>query len=222
MTAIGKHDFHNHCLEGSFITSPEEGVTNTNNKIKKMNTTTTRTNLLQPLTIANAPDASKPVLEGIQKGFGFIPNLMATFANSPEMLRGYLALDAEWEKTSFTPQERNLVLLTASLENDCSYCIAAHSTIAKAFQKVPAEAVTAIRNGVPTGEEKTDALVALVRELVSQRGHAGPETIERFLAAGFTKPQVMELLMGLALKTMSNYLDHINPAPLDAAFASEK
>jgi uncharacterized peroxidase-related enzyme len=184
-----------------------------------MNTTG---NLLQPLTIATAPEASKPILEGIQKGFGFIPNLMATFANSPAVLKGYLALDAEWEKSAFTPSERQLVLLTASLENECGYCTAAHSTIAKAFLKVPAETVAAIRSGNPTGVEKTDALVALVRELVSLRGHAQPATIERFLAAGFTKTQVMELLMGIALKTISNYLDHVNPAPLDAAFAREK
>jgi len=79
------------------------------------------TNLLQPLTIANAPAGSKPIMEDIQKGFGFIPNLMATFANSPEMLKGYLALDAEWDRTSFTPQERNFALLAASLENECGY-----------------------------------------------------------------------------------------------------
>lgn len=179
-------------------------------------------NILQPLTIANAPIGSKPIMEGIQKGFGFIPNLMATFANSPETLKGYLALDAEWEKTSFTPQERNLVLLVASVENECGYCVAAHSTIAKAFQKVPAEVIAAIRTGKPTSNLRIDALVALVRELVATRGHANRESIDRFLAAGFTKPQVMELLLGIALKTISNYLDHINPAPLDAAFASEK
>src|ERR1700678_2660734 len=105
-----------------------------------MNTTA---NLLEPLTIADAPASSKPILEGVQKAFGFIPNLMATFANSPEMLKGYLALEAEWNKTSFTPQQRNLALLAASLENECGYCIAAHSTVAKALQKVPAETVAA-------------------------------------------------------------------------------
>ncbi len=184
--------------------------------------TTLHTNLLLPLTIATAPEASKPVLEGIQKGFGFIPNLMATFANSPAVLKGYLALDAEWEKSAFSAQERQFVLLTASLENGCGYCTAAHSTIAKAFLKVPAATVSAIRNGGSTGSEKTDALVALVREFVSLRGHAQTATIERFLAAGYTKPQVMELLLGIALKTISNYLDHVNPAPLDAAFTAEK
>ncbi|MDR3456255.1 MAG: carboxymuconolactone decarboxylase family protein [Verrucomicrobiae bacterium] len=182
----------------------------------------TNTKLLQFLTIANAPAASQPVMEGIQKGFGFIPNLMATMAHSPELLKGYLALDAEWDKTSFTPQERNFALLAASVENECGYCTAAHSTIAKVCQKVPVATVAAIRAGKPTGDKKTDALITLVRELVSQRGHASRATIDNFLAAGFAKTQVMELLMPVALKTISNYLDHINPAPLDAAFASEK
>ena len=184
-----------------------------------MNTTA---NLLEPLTIADAPAASKPTLEGVQKAFGFIPNLMATFANSPAMLKGYLALDAEWSKTSFTPQERTLALLAASLENECGYCIAAHSTVAKAFLKVPAEMVAAIRAGESTGNKKTDAMISLVRELVSKRGHATPETINEFLAVGYSKIQVMELLMAVAMKTISNYLDHINPSPLDAAFQAEK
>ena len=164
-----------------------------------MNTTS---NLLEPLTVANAPAASKPTMEGVQKAFGFIPNLMGVFANSPEMLKGYLALDAEWDKTSFTPQERNFAVLAASLENECGYCIAAHSTVAKAFQKVPAETVAAIRAGQPTGDKKTDALITLVRELVSKRGHASRAMIDNFLAVGFTKTQVMELLMAVALKSL--------------------
>jgi uncharacterized peroxidase-related enzyme len=184
-----------------------------------MNTTTT---LLEPLTIANAPAGSKSTLEGVQKAFGFIPNLIGVFANSPEMLKGYLALDAEYNKTSFTPQERTFALLAASLENECGYCTAAHSTVAKTFLKVPAETVAAIRAGESTGNKKTDAMISLVRELVSKRGHASPEAIENFLAVGYTKTQVMELLMAVALKTISNYLDHISPAPLDAAFQSEK
>jgi uncharacterized peroxidase-related enzyme len=184
-----------------------------------MNTTS---NLLEPLTIANAPAASKPTLEGVQKAFGFVPNLMGVFANSPEVLKGYLALDAEYNKTSFTPQQRTLALLAASLENECGYCIAAHSTVAKAFLKVPAETVAAIRAGKSTGDKQTDAMITLVRELVSKRGHASPAAINNFLAVGFTKTQVMELLLAVALKTISNYLDHISPAPLDAAFESEK
>jgi alkylhydroperoxidase family enzyme len=182
----------------------------------------TNTNLLQPLTIDNAPTSSKPIMEGMLKDLGFIPNLRATMANSPQMLKGYLALYAEWEKTSFTPQERNFASLAVSLENESGYCTATHSTVAIAIQKVPAETVAAIRAGKPCGEKKTDALITLVRELVSKRGHASHTTIDNFLAVGFTGTQVMELLMPIALMTIGNYLDHINPTTIDAAFASGK
>lgn len=184
------------------------------------NATATET-LFQPLTIASAPEASKPVLENIQKAFGFIPNLMATFANSPTVLQGYLAMDGVFEKGTFSAAERQLIFLAASVENECGYCTAAHSTIAKAFLKVPAETVAAVRNGNTLDDKKQNALVNLVREIVAKRGHASESTVEAFLHAGYGKPQVMELLLGVALKTVSNYLDHLSPATLDQAFAAE-
>jgi uncharacterized peroxidase-related enzyme len=172
-------------------------------------------------TVDTAPEASRPILEGILKAFGFVPNLMGTFANAPAVLKGYMALDAEWEKSTFSAKERQLVLLAASLENECGYCTAAHSTIAKAFLGVSPEVVAAVRENRSTDDEKTDALVTLTREIVGQRGYVSKSTLDRFLAAGFNDEQVMELLLGVALKTISNYLDHLNPAELDAAFAGE-
>ena len=182
--------------------------------------TTTET-LFSPLTIASAPEASKPVLETIQKSLGFIPNLMAIFANNPTVLQGYLALDAVYEKGSFTARERQLILLAASVENNCNYCAAAHSTIAKGALHTPADVVAAIRNNTPVPDKKLDALVTLVKELVGERGYAKDEAIQNFIAAGYKKEHVMELLLGIALKTISNYLDHISPAPVDQAFAAE-
>jgi len=177
--------------------------------------------LFQPLTVATAPEASKPILENIQKGYGFVPNLMATFATSPAVLQGYLAMDASFEKGTFTPVERQLILLAASEENKCGYCAAAHSTIAKAFLHAPAETIDAVRDGKPLADKKQNALVNLVREIVRERGFASSATVNAFLAAGYEKPQLMELLLGVALKTVSNYLDRLSPATLDQAFAAE-
>jgi uncharacterized peroxidase-related enzyme len=177
--------------------------------------------LFQPLTVATAPEASKPILENIQKVYGFVPNLMATFANSPAVLQGYLAMDASFEKGTFTPVERQLILLAASEENKCGYCAAAHSTIAKAFLHAPAETIDAVRVGKPLADKKQNALVNLVREIVRERGFASSATVNAFLATGYEKPQVMELLLGVALKTVSNYLDRLSPATLDQAFAAE-
>ena len=182
---------------------------------------TTTDTLFAPLTIATAPEASRPALEQIQKSLGYIPNLMAIFANNPTVLQGYLALDAVFEKGSFTPRERQIILLAASVENHCNYCVAAHSTIVKGALHTPAEVVAAVRDDKPVPDAKLNALVTLVRELVRERGYAKDKTIQKFLAAGYKKEQVMELLLGIALKTISNYLDHISPTPLDHAFAGD-
>jgi AhpD family alkylhydroperoxidase len=146
---------------------------------------------------------------------------MATFANNPAVLQGYLALDAAYEKGSFTPRERQIILLAASVENNCNYCAAVHSTILKGALHTQPEVVAAVRNNTTVPDAKLNALVNLVKELVRERGYAKEETIQKFLAAGYKKEQVMELLLGIALKTISNYLDHISHTPLDRAFAGE-
>ena len=185
------------------------------------NISTTTDTLFAPLTVATAPEASRPMLERVQKSLGFLPNLMAIFANNATVLEGSLALGAVFEKGSFTPSERQIILLAASVENNCNYCAAAHSQIAKALLRTPAEVIAAVQNNTPVPDAKLNALVNLVKELVRERGYAKEKTIQEFLAAGYKKEQVMELLLGIALKTISNYLDHISATPLDQALAGE-
>lgn len=182
---------------------------------------TTAETLYARLTVATAPEASRPMLEKVQQSLGFIPNLVATFANNPTVLEGYLALGAAFEKGSFTPMERQIILLAASAENNCNYCAAAHSQIAKSLLHTPTEVIAAVHDNTAVPDAKLNALVSLVRELVRERGYAKERTIQKFLAAGYKKEQVMELLVGIALKTISNYLDHISPTPLDHAAAGE-
>lgn len=178
----------------------------------------TTTPLLSPRTLENAPEKSKPALEQIQKGFGFIPNMLATIANSDAALNGYLALDAQYRHASLTPVEREIVELAASLVNDCKYCTAAHSTALIAFMHVDAETVAKIRAGQPTGDSKTDALVAFTTSIVENRGKASQASLEGFLQAGYKAEQGLEILMGIALKTISNYTDHLYHVKLDAPF----
>ncbi len=185
------------------------------------NISTTTDTLFAPLTVATAPEASRPMLGKVQKSLGFIPNLTAIFANNATVLEEYLALGAVFERGSFTPRERQIILLAASVENNCNYCTAAHSQIAKTLLPTPAEVVAAVRNNTPVPDAKLNALVNLVKELARERGYAKEKTIQKFLAAGYRKEQVMELLLGMALKTISNYVDDISPTPLDHALAGE-
>ncbi len=174
-----------------------------------------------PVAYESASPEVREILDQIKGKYGFVPNLLATMANAPALLRAYLGLADQFDQTSLTPRERQLVLLTASVENGCAYCIAAHSTIAKGMLKVDAETVAAIRAGTEVDDPKLNALVQLVRELVNHRGHAAEATLNTFLTAGYRREQVAELLVGISLKTMSNYLDHVSPVTVDNAFRAE-
>jgi len=94
--------------------------------------------LFTPLSVETAPEKSRPLLENVQKSFKFIPNLFGVFANSPVLLEGYLGLEKVFDKGSLSAVERQVILLSASVENQCAYCTAAHSTVLKAFLHVPA------------------------------------------------------------------------------------
>jgi uncharacterized peroxidase-related enzyme len=167
------------------------------------------------------PAGSRPLIEKVKKGFGFVPNLFAAFSNSPTLLEGYLGLDATYSRATLSPAERQLVLLSASVANECAYCTAAHSTVAKGMLKVPGTVVAAVRSGQPVADEKINALVNLTRELVMGRGHVAPATIQSFLNAGYRSDQIGEVLVGIALKTLSNYTHHLSPVEIDSAFKAE-
>jgi len=137
------------------------------------------------------------------------------------MLEGYVGLEKVFNTGTLKPVERQIVLLSAGVENDCDYCIAAHSTLLKAFLHVPAEVVSAVRSNETVSDPKLATLIALTKEIVTARGHVSAQVMDNFLAAGYRGDQVLEVLIGVALKTMSNYVDHISPTELDPAFQAD-
>ncbi len=178
--------------------------------------------LLQPTTIDTAPEANREILNKVAAGMGFVPNMFALMANSEAVLQGYVALDSKFELSGFTPFERQAIFLATSQENECHYCVPAHSTVMLDLMKADPEKVRALRNHEPTGDAKLDALVALTRELVRNRGEADSATIRRFLDAGYQPVQVMEILVGLAMKTITNYSAKLSDLTLDEPFAKNR
>lgn len=166
-------------------------------------------------TIDTAPDASKPILAGVKKTFGFVPNLQANMAESPELLAGYSALWDLFAATTLTAHEQQVVYLTANFENDCHYCMAGHTTLAK-MQKMDPAVIDALRAGTDLPVPRLEALHAFTRIVVAARGFATEAQIDDFLAAGFTRRNVLEVVLGVATKVMSNYTNHLAHTPLDA------
>jgi uncharacterized peroxidase-related enzyme len=172
-------------------------------------------------TAETAPAASRPLLESIGRNFGFVPNLFGVFAESPAALRGALAIYEAFSTSSLSRAEQQLIMLATSEANDCQYCVAAHSTLAKKMAKVAPDLVDAVRRRAPLADAKLDALVTFTRKVVEQRGVLPDAEVAAFLDAGYTRAQVIELLLGVGMKTFNNYVVHIAHTPLNDQFEAE-
>jgi hypothetical protein len=137
-------------------------------------------------------------------------------AHSPVALSVYFYANLGFEFGTLTPAERQIVLLTASKENNC--CSISHSALARFFTNIPGDALIAIESGGNPEDPKLNALVSLIRELVSRRGYVGRETIRFFFDAGYKKEQLLEVLIGIGIKTISTYFDHIVASEMDDEF----
>ena len=173
-------------------------------------------------TAESAPAAAKAILEGAKKKLGFIPNLYAGMANSPPTLEAYMALTGCFDKTSLSPTEKQVVYLVTSVENGCEFCVGAHSIIAKKMVNVPAEIVDALRAGREPQDPKLAALAAFTLAVVRERGWvAESPAFDRFLEAGYSSTQALEVVLGVTQKILSNYANHLLGTPLNPEFQSE-
>lgn len=165
-----------------------------------------------------APETSRETLTQIKAAFGFIPNAMGMLAESKPVLGSYLAMDAAVKETSLTAEEIQILILSVSHENDCHYCMAAHTMQAK-IAGVDAEEIESLREGGRLAETKHQALAEFGRKMVRQRGWIGKDELQTFFDAGYTKANVFDVILVVAMKTITNYANHITDVPLDDAFS---
>lgn len=168
-------------------------------------------------TLESAPEESKAALVHAKETFGFIPNLEGIFAEAPALLKGSMALWDLFTTSSFSPIEQQVIYITVNYENECTYCMAAHSGLAKVVGTSVSD-VEALRRGEPLADPKLQALRQFTQRMVQTRGWIEDTEIEAFLAAGYGKQQVLEVILGIALKVMHNYTNHIAKTPLDRPF----
>ena len=160
-------------------------------------------------TAQTAPEASRQMLGQAERTMGFVPNLYAHLAEAPAALEAYFGLSAQFQKTSLTAAERQVVLLVTSVENGCEFCVAAHSMIALKMAGLSTETVDALRAGTDPTDPRLGALAKFTRAVVAQRGWIGDAGVAAFFAAGFSAQQALEVVLGVAMKTLSNYANHL-------------
>jgi len=168
-------------------------------------------------TADTAPSASHTALQGVKENIGFIPNVFAAIAESPLALETFVALNGAFGESSLSPQEQQIVQLATSTENNCVYCVAGHTAFANQIN-MSQQDIDAMRKIRPLKDAKLQALNKLVRQMVKGRGRVSETDIEDFLSAGYTRQQFFEVIIGVCVKTFSNYVSIGLELELDAAF----
>ncbi|WP_299152316.1 carboxymuconolactone decarboxylase family protein [uncultured Tateyamaria sp.] len=164
--------------------------------------------------VQSAPEGSKPLLEASQKAFGRLPGLHKVMAESPQVLEGYQVLHKLFTETAFDADEMTVVWQTINVEHECHYCVPAHTGIAK-MMKVSDEISQALRNETPLPTAKLEALRVFTLRMLRGRGNVTEAQMQEFFEAGYGHRAVLDVILGLAQKTMSNYINHVAETPLD-------
>ena len=168
-------------------------------------------------TSETASPAARPVLDGLAKMMGFVPNVFAVMGGTPPALKGFAEVTKQFGSTSLSATEREIVHIATSVENGCAYCVAGHTAFAKA-QKVDEAVIEAVRTRGAIGDPKLAALHDFCRAMVIKRGHVDQADLNRFFTAGYTREQLLEVILGIAEKTISNYTSVALGIPVDDAF----
>ncbi|MBM1556313.1 carboxymuconolactone decarboxylase family protein [Sulfitobacter mediterraneus] len=164
-----------------------------------------------------APEAAKPILKRALNDYGFLPNLYGAMAEAPAILEGYTTLSAIFGKAKLSETERQIILMTNNRMNGCAYCMAAHTTLSQ-MGGVAKDVVEALRNDTPIANPKLEALRQFAIAINESRGWPSNTQTQAFLEVGYTRQTMLEVILGTALKTMSNYTNHIAETELDKAF----
>jgi AhpD family alkylhydroperoxidase len=169
-------------------------------------------NTIQVPTRDQVSPANQALFDQLKKGLGMVPNLYATLALSEHALATYLALQNA--KSSITGKAREVVNLVVSQVNGCAYCLAAHTVIGGMVGFTPGQ-ILEIRRGRASWDPKLDALAQLVKSIAGERGHADPARVEAFFGAGWTQENLVDTIVTIGDKTVTNYLHATTQVPVD-------
>lgn len=165
----------------------------------------------------SAPADSKPLLANSEKAFSMIPNLHAVFAEAPGLLAAYQQSHQLFADSSFNKNELTVVWQTINVYHNCHYCVPAHTAIAKQMG-ADDDITKQIKAGDKLSDGKLQALRVFTLAMLDKRGQVTKSDLTAFFDAGYQNRQVLDVILGIAQKTMSNYTNAVAQTPIDDPF----
>tara|TARA_Y100000782_G_scaffold115498_1_gene159191 strand:- start:2007 stop:2540 length:534 start_codon:yes stop_codon:yes gene_type:complete len=159
---------------------------------------------------------NQAIFDNLQKGLGFVPNLYAYYAKSETALGDYLALQNR--KSTLKAKEKEVVNLVTSQINNCRYCQSAHTVLGK-MNGFTEEQVIELRKGAASFDPQLDALVKFTASVVENRGRASEESKLAFFEAGYTEAHLVDVVILVGDKTISNYIHNLTGFEIDFPIA---
>jgi len=172
-------------------------------------------------TLDNCLTDAEPSLQETENLFGMIPNLEAVMAAAPPLLTTYVTGESQFEKTTLSPVEREVVMQTVNFENTCNYCVPWHTFLSEKAGMSTSD-IKALRDNTPLSKPRLEALRRFTKDLVAQRGRISHAELQAFFQAGYDARQALEVILGIAIKTMSNFTNAIAGTTLDEAVENRR
>ena len=167
-----------------------------------------------PASIEASPAAAQPLLDAVKKQLGIVPNLFRVVGNSPAALEGYLGLNAALGKGLLDARTRERIALAVAELNGCDYCLSAHTYLGKNVAKLDDAELAANREG-GSSDAKADAALRFAAKVVRERGHVTDADVKTVKAAGYSDAQVIEIVLHVALNTLTNYVNEVAKTDID-------
>ena len=164
------------------------------------------------------PEHAAEVIGKVKASYGFVPNLLGALSESPGAAEAYMSLGAALRDSSLSPQERHVVWFTINTIHGCDYCMAAHTAMAKK-EGVADDVIETARAGGDYADQRLQVLKEFTTKMVLERGWVQPAEIDAFLNAGFTQRTVIDIILAISHKVLSNYTNHVVETPVDVPFA---
>jgi uncharacterized peroxidase-related enzyme len=166
------------------------------------------------------PALSLPLLSAVQEQLGIVPNLMRLIGHSPAALDGYLTLNRALTKGTIGARTGERIALAVAKINRCGYCLSAHTYLGKNVAKLDDAEITANRNGT-SSDPKAAAAVRFATQIALARGHVSDADVQAVKAAGYSHPEIVEIVLHVALNTLTNYVNEVAQTEIDFPVASE-
>lgn len=161
---------------------------------------------------------NQEIFDSLKNALGFVPNLYATLAYSENGLSNYLQFQNG--KSSFSKKEKEAINLVVSQVNQCRYCQSAHTVLGK-MNGFSEDQILQLRGGTAPWDSKLNALVTLAKNITEKQGKIRPELLSSYFAEGFSKENLIDLVLAIADKTVMNYVHSITQIPIDFPLAIE-